>query len=387
MRIGVYSVLIAGLSMSMVLAIRAGEIDQAVSAIKGVKREGLGNEAAAKHWKDLVKAGPTAIPTMLAAFPGADATVVNWFRSAIDAIAESETKAGRKLDAAMLEQFVKEAKNDPRARLLAFELLERVEPDARKRLLPTMENDPGAGLRREAIEFALKHVDILADNSNKRIQARLGKLFDSARDVDQVESIAKKLKAVGGEEANVIEHLGLITRWEIAGPFSNAGLKGFAAPLPKVDSWKEFATGEKRGMVDLYQALEKAKGVKNNKKDAVYALCRTAIDSPSEREAEIRVASENAVKIFLNGKEVFGREEYHHGHKLDQHIARVALRNGHNVILLKILQDDLTYEWTVDWQFQCRVCDEIGGAIPMKVLTAPNAVPVAPKPKPKEEKK
>src|SRR5512143_2659797 len=110
MRIGVYSVLIAGLSMSMVLTIRAAEIDQAVSAIKGVKREGLGNEAAAKHWKDLVKAGPTAIPTILAAFAGADATVVNWFRSAIDAIAENETKAGRKLDAGMLEQFVKETK-------------------------------------------------------------------------------------------------------------------------------------------------------------------------------------------------------------------------------------------------------------------------------------
>lgn len=367
--------------------VSAAEIEDAVSAIKSVKREGVGNEAAAARWKELVQAGPSAIPTMLAAFSGSDATVVNWFRSAIDAIAEKEAMAGRKLDAEKLERFILDAKNDPRARLLAFELLERIQPDARMRLLPKMEKDPGAGLRREAIALALKYVDLLGDNSNKKIQARLRGLFDSARDVDQVEFIAKKLKQVGGEEANVIEHLGLITRWEIAGPFSNAGLKGFAASLPKIEKWTEFATAEKRGLVDLYQVLNKEKGVKNNKKDAVYALCRTMIEVPADRKAEVRMATENAVKIYVNGEEVFGREEYHHGQQLDQHIARVNLTKGRNEILIKVLQDDLTYEWTVDWHFQCRVCDEIGGAIPMKELTAPNAVPVAPKPKPKEEKK
>lgn len=364
----------------------AAEIDEALAAIKAVKREGAGNEAAAMRWKELVKSGPGAVPAILAAFPGADATAVNWFRSAIDAIAENEAKAGRKLSAEQLESFVKETKNDPRARLLAFELLERVQPDAGKRLLPAMQNDPGAGLRREAIDYALKMADILADNSNQQIQARLRALFASARDVDQVEFIAKKLKTVGDREPNVVEHLGLITRWEIAGPFSNAGLKGYAAPLPKADSWTEFATAQNRGLVDLYQALGNDKGVKNGKKEAVYALCRTAIDSPSERQAEVRVGSENAVKIYVNGEEVFGREEYHHGQKLDQHIARVTLKKGHNQILLKVLQDDLIYDWTVDWHFQCRVCDEIGGAIPMTVLTAVKAVPVAPKPEPKEKK-
>ncbi len=370
----------------MASTLSAAEIDDAVAAIKSVKRGGVGNEAAAARWKELVQAGPSAIPTMLAAFHGADATVVNWFRSAIDAIVENEANAGRKLSAETLEAFVMETKNDPRARLLAFELLERVEPDARKRLLPGMKNDPGAGLRREAIDFALKPIDLLANNSNEQLRAALRKLFVSARDVEQVETIAKKLKASGGEEPNVIEHLGLITRWEAAGPFSNAGLKGFAAPLPKVEKWREFATAEKRGLVDLYQALNKEKGVKNNKKDAVYALCRTVIDSPTARKAEVRMATENAVKIYVNGEEVFGREEYHHGQQLDQHIAHVNLKKGRNEILIKVLQDDLTFDWTVDWHFQCRVCDDIGGAIPMTVLTAPKAVPVAPKPEPKEKK-
>jgi hypothetical protein len=369
---------------SMVLG---AELDEALAAIKAVKREGAGNEIAAARWKELVKAGPQAIPTILSGFDGADATAVNWFRSAIDAIVENETKAGRKLDSGTLETFVKETRNDPRARLLAFELLDRGGPDARKRLLPGLINDPGAGIRREAIDYAMKAAEVLGDNSNERIRSAFRGLFTASRDVDQVEAIARKLKALGADEPDVIAHLGIITRWEVAGPFDNSGLKGFAAPLPKVESWKEHATGHNRGLVDLYAATGKAKGVKDKKKDAVYALCRTVIESPMERAAQVRVGSENAVKIYFNGQELFGREEYHHGHRLDQHIARVTLTKGQNEILLKVLQDDLTYDWTVDWHFQCRVCDEIGGSIPMKVLTAPKAIPVAPKPEPKEEKK
>ena len=92
------------------------------------------------------------------------------------------------------------------------------------------------------------------------------------------------------------------------------------------------------------------------------------------------------MKIYLNGEEVFARNEYHHGQKLDQHSARVMLKKGRNEVILKICQDDWTFEWTFPWQFQCRVCDEIGGAVPIKVLTAPKAVPVKPQPDPKEKK-
>ncbi len=45
----------------------------------------------------------------------------------------------------------------------------------------------------------------------------------------------------------------------------------------------------------------------------------------------------------------------------------------------------MTPEWTLTWAFQLRVCDEMGGAVPMKVLTAPNATPVKPEPPKKKE--
>jgi len=374
------------LALLEVSATTASEADAALSTIKSVKREGAGNEQAAAAWKALVKQGPDAVPAILAAFDGADATVANWLRSAIDAIAEREQADGRKLDAGKLEMFLKDTKRDPRARAFALELLAQADPEARARLLPGLLDDPSAGVRREAVAHAVKFADLLGSNADDRRRAEFQKLFKAARDVDQVEAIAKKIKELGGAEPDVIAHMGLITRWELAGPFDNSALKGFAATPPKVEAWKEFATGHPRAQVELYQAFGTAKGLKKDgKKDAVYALCRTEFDSPGERSAEIRLATQNAVKVYCNGGEVFSRDEYHHNQKLDQHIARVRLKKGRNEIVVKICQDDMTPDWTFAWEFQCRMCDEIGGAIPLKVLTAPNAVPVKPLP-PKEKK-
>jgi hypothetical protein len=357
----------------------AGEADDALAAITAVKREGAGNEAAAARWKEVVGRGPKALPAIFAACDGADATVGNWLRTAAEAITENEQKAGRTLSIEPLETFVRDTKRSARGRELAFELLMQADPAARRRLLPAMLDDPSAGLRRDAVALALDEA---------KSPEKLRPLFASARDVDQVEKIAKDL-AAAGDKPDVVGHLGLITRWQVAGPFDNSKLKGYAAPLPEKLNLIDFATAQERGVVDLYQALGKKRGLDpmTKKKDAVYAIALTRIESPTERPVQIRAATPNAVRIWLNGKEVFSRDEYHHGQRLDQHIGTGTLRKGFNEIIIKVCQDDATPDWTLTWAFQLRVCDEIGGAVPMTVLTAPNAIPVKPEPPKKEPAK
>src|SRR5262249_54025410 len=167
----------------------ATEIDNALSALKSVRREGAGNEQAAAAWKALVKQGADAVPAILAAYDGADATVANWLRSAMDAIAEREQADGRKLNAIGLETFLKDTKRDPRARAFALELLAQADPEARTRLLPRLLDDPSAGVRREAVAHAMKFADLLGSNTDDRRRAEFQKLFKSARDIDQVEAI------------------------------------------------------------------------------------------------------------------------------------------------------------------------------------------------------
>ncbi|MCX7701330.1 MAG: GerMN domain-containing protein [Gemmataceae bacterium] len=354
----------------------AGEIESALEAIKAVGREGAGNEQASRHWREIVNAGPKALLPIFQAFQGADSTTANWLRLAVEAILERETQAGRPVEKSLFESVATDRSRPAAARDLAFEVLDQLDPTARERLLPGMLNDPSARIRREAIDWALRAMPS-AD--------RLAELFTMARDIDQVERIAKELKGLG-REPDVIQHLGLITRWQIAGPFDNSGLKGFSQPLPAEVTWRDYATGHDRAVVNLYRAFNLKRGVdpETKTKAAIYALVRTEVESPTEQPVQIRAATPNAIRIWLNGQEVFAREEYHHGMKMDQHVGRGVLRAGRNEILAKICQDDRTYEWTLDWQFQMRLCDEIGGAIRVRVLTAPEAEPDKPEATKKE---
>jgi len=113
--------------------------------------------------------------------------------------------------------------------------------------------------------------------------------------------------------------------------------------------------------VDINKAIEPIKGVT--------AFGFAAVASPQERPVEIRVGSNNAVRIWLNGKEIYFREEYHHGMEMDQHVGKGTLKAGRNEILIKVCQNEQTEDWAKLWSFQLRVCDALGAAVPVTVVT------------------
>src|SRR5713101_2606420 len=115
-----------GLLAAFAAAAPAAETDALLKTIKSVKREGVGAADAGKAWAELVKQGPDALPAILAAYDGADATAANYLRTAAEAIAERESSAGRTLPAEKLEAFVKDRKNPGKGRRLAYELLASV---------------------------------------------------------------------------------------------------------------------------------------------------------------------------------------------------------------------------------------------------------------------
>lgn len=356
--------------------VQAADVGDALARIKAVKREGAGNEAAAVAWRELVKAGPEALPKILTAFDDTDPVSANWLRSVVDAICETERTANRPLPVNIFEAVLSDRKQPGLARRIAFEWFTAADPKARERLLPTMLDDPTGELRREAVAFAIERLEKATPTADG-----YKAIFSYARDVDQVEALAKKLKDLG-VVVDLNEHYGFITAWRIAGPLENTKT-AFASDQPMTAcressglTWKPYATTHRTGMVDLYTVTGKAKGVDKGtkKKDAVYALALAEIESPATRPVQIRVGSPNAVRVVLNGEQIFAREEYHHGSQIDQHIARGTLKAGANRLLIAVYQNDQTEEWTLAWQFQLRVCDDIGGAVPLKVL-APSKEP------------
>lgn len=351
-----------------------------LSQIKAVAKEGAGNQEAGAAWKELVSLGGEAIVPTLTAMDDASPPAANWLRAAVNALAEKEKAAGKKLPAHDLEAFVNDQKHNPAARRIAYELLVQIDPKTPDRLLPGMLNDPSGELRRDAVAAAMTTAEELQGVDAK---ARYAKLFAAVRDEDQAKKIAAALEKHGGK-ADVVAQFGIVTKWVLAGPFDGPSASGFKTvyqPEEKLDlaatypgkggttvKWSPFTVEvdprnydlEKVGEVDLNKAIGKIK-------DAVtYAY--TVLETDKELPVEIRYGCINASKLFLNSKPVFAREEYHHGEVFDQYVAKVTLKPGKNDLLLKVCQNDQKEDYAQVWQFKLRVCDATGGPVPVKVV-------------------
>jgi hypothetical protein len=237
-----------------------------------------------------------------------------------------------------------------------------------------MLHDPSPELRRDAVALAITNAEAVQRKGDKKqTAAAFRRALQGACDQDQVDAVAKQLKALG-EPVNLVNHFGLLKTWFLVAPFDNTGQGGFPIVYPPekgVDlkavytgkggakaRWSEHTTDDPYGIVDLNKVLGKQKST------VAYAFA--VINVPRERRVQLRLGCINASKIFLNGREVFGRDEYHHGMRLDQYTCPATLKGGRNELLLKICQNNQTEAWALDWKFQLRLTDFAGAAVPWK---------------------
>jgi hypothetical protein len=359
-------------------------VADSLPAILAVDHEGKGNAAATRAWSVVAAAEPSALPAILGAMDGANPLAANWLRAAVDAVA-SRSGDG-KLPVDDLVRFLGETKHDPRARRLAFDLVKGADPARAEKLLDGMTDDPSVELRRDAVAKIITAADVLKSGDKKaEALAAYQKAFAASRNVGQIKSLATTIRELGGT-VDVSGHFGFIRRWQIVGPFDNTEGKGFAAIYPpeqKLDlsaalegkegkvSWQPVETGDEYGVVNVNLVYPPppppadAKPVEGSKEGlkGVIAYAVTDFVSAEDRPAEIRLGCKNAWKIWLNGRPVFEREEYHRGMEIDQYILPVQLEKGPNTILVKLCQDEQRKPWTTEWEFQLRVCDGVGTAI------------------------
>lgn len=362
----------------LLLSAHAQEKDPAplLAKIKAVKTEGEGNVEASAAMKALVGLGQPALLPSLAAMTENEAIVNNWLRAAVDAVAEKIVLSKQTLPLKELEAFVKDHKNSGPGRRAAYEWLVRGDSTAPDRLLPQMLDDPAGELRRDAVAVLIKLGDTIPKDKKEDAIKIYRKALTSARDSDQVDGLAKKLDTLG-EKVDLASHYGFIMTWQLLTPFDNTAGVGYQASYPPEKQvepgkvykgkngaeakWVDHTTTDPRGLVDLNKALGKLKGT--------VAYAYVVVDSPKEQPVQLRAGCINALKIYLNGKQAFGREEYHHGMSMDQHVGFGTLKAGRNEILVKICQNEQTDSWAQDWKFQLRLCDALGTAVPFKVVT------------------
>lgn len=370
---------IALLAFPILAADGPTDLQSALKKLRAVEAEGKGNREATAAWQSLAKLEAAQLPDLLAGMDGAGPLAENWLRSAADAIAERTLKSGGKLPVMPLEKFLRDQSHSPRARRVAFEWLVKSDPSAKDRLIPTFVDDSSVELRREAVAALLAKLEGVKDNSE--LIAGYQKALDAARDLDQIESIAKKLVGLKAEP-KLSEKLGFVQNWKVVAPFDNVKRVGFDTAFPpekaidlkasypgkeaaKIE-WSDLAAGVnanepspgKVGLVDLKKKYDNLKGV------VAYAYCE--VEAEKAGPVEFRLGTYNANKLWVNGQLVMANDVYHGGMEVDQYVARGNLKAGKNTILLKIAQNEQTEPWTHVWQFQFRICDAIGTPIPLK---------------------
>jgi hypothetical protein len=372
----------------------ASKAEALLKIIKTVGREGAGNAEAARAWKDLVALGPEALLDILAAMDDRDPVTSNWLGAAAEAIVEKDKEFLARRNE--VTAFIARRSNPGVGRRLAFEMMARFDALATARMLRKMLDDPDPELRRAAVALALSSAEawgergrelagtaggvltvaveaahFVKEKNRPTVVAAYRQALAGAVDQDQVEAAARALKPLG-VDIDLARHFGVVRRWQLVTPFDNGDGVGFKAVYPpekgvdvkvvyngKDDEdarWSQHVARDPLGNVDLNKVLGKKKGV------VAYAFA--VVEATEAREVEIRSGSPNALKIFLNGKEVFTHEEYHHGMRLDQFVCRGNLKKGRNEILVKICQNEQSEVWAQSWIFQVRLCNATGEAVP-----------------------
>ena len=289
------------------------------------------------------------------------------------ALAQDEAKRSDLLEE---EALTAESRGDYEAALEAYE-------KAFAESVKEAGNAPDAKSRAKDLakaEFHLEKIGRLTEKTSRFVKTRVfltGIGTDAVGPslkawIDWYTARARVAEGKLAEARALLGDLGFLTDWWIAGSFDNERGGGFAkvyAPesgaidldakmkgKEREVEWRHVVETPIFGYFDLNALL------RPNDQCLAYAV--TYVHSPEDRDAALRVASDEAVKAFLNGREVLAKDA-ERGCGFDQDVVGVRLRKGWNRLTLKVC------ERTGAWGFRARFTTP--GGVPMTGLTVGNA--------------
>jgi HEAT repeat protein len=220
----------------------------------------------------------------------------------------------------------------------------------------------------EAFAAVVAIANSLAQKGNKSEAVELLKSAIAKRMPRDLGFQAAQILARLGEDPSAMpRQSGFIVRWWLLGPLPNPDNRAFdqafidETSVPNLNElvrldrrqlrWQEYRTIDPQGIVDLRRIFRQTEDV------ACYAYTEFVVEN--EMEAELRVGSDDSVKVWLNGKLVhqFGGMR---GLSVDQDRIRVKLQKGINRLLLKVTQGG------GGWEFCVRLVDLQGNPIPYR---------------------
>lgn len=352
--------------------------DPALATLLQADRTNVGSEDLQIAWQAVSQWPAGRLGEVLEAVEEANPVSLNWMRSAIDGMME---RPEFQTPTTELVQVVQDTNRKYASRRIAWELLDSADPGLMESITDHLITDPIAAFRRPAIEKQIALANTLEKKSAERKKILL-EAFQSARDEDQVGSIARVLDLEYGEKPDLAKHFGFVINWHVVGPFANIEEAGFHevyspelltasdfdgngtrlesleyTAMDRKLRWQKQLAIQETGELDLNQCLGKEKEVVG------YGVA--VFNSDDGGPAEIRLRMQNAFKLWFNGDLIQSQPIGHTGNSFDQYVNPVTLKKGQNMILIKSCQNKppQEIEWYDTWHFNVRICDSSGTAI------------------------
>lgn len=342
--------------------------DGSIRQLLAVGSDAAGVETARKAVDDLVTVGPKALIAILDAIPEGDVVKANWLRAAVERIVTNAIREKRALPIDELLRLVQDAKRPGRARRLALEALEKAQPGTTAKLTEGWLADPEFGA--DAVADRMEKAAALETNDQEAAIKLYRQAFDNVTDFTQCLAVAQRLKALN-ITVDPLTRLGVVREWLVIGPFDDPDEKGFAKVFPpetKIDragsyegkggmiAWKRHVSEAPDGRVDLLKAIGPSEGAVGYG----VAVIRVAKD----KEVEVRCGGDDNIAVWVNGVKAIDHGAYRSHLRVDWHRAKVRLKAGENVILVKVCQCPAPKEKAPGppnkWEFLLRLVDNEG---------------------------
>ena len=367
--------LVALLMMGPGLA--ADELDDAIRDVSQVSENADGSAAAARAVQLLKQQQVDFLPRLMEAMDTDNIVAANWYRQAYETIVARELAGDDpQLPTDFLRTLVLDQQRQGRLRRLAWDLLDSVDPDFRQTYLKSLLADPE--FSSDAVALTMQAAArLLADDKQLLAVEKYRQAFEASRQSGQIIAAADQLARLE-HPVDIIQHMGLLNRWYLLGPFDAPGFSGFKTSFPpqkKVDlaaqydgkdgqqiRWRPVQTSDRLGQLNLIQEIAAVK-------EAVgYAYAE--VHSPRTQAAELRCGADDNMTVWINGKLAFSRGQWLNGTRLDRFSSPIQLRKGTNKILIKICQGPQHKNPAVpnNWSMQLRLCNASGGSIGVRTL-------------------
>jgi hypothetical protein len=353
-------------------------VAEQLAVIARVGPLGTGSSEARIARDALARRGPEILPALLVAMDTRNLVAANWYRTVFEEIVNRESaQESIKQTPAFVLEYAGDARRAGRPRRLALALVERYKVGFTATWIAERLGDPEFGY--EAVAHALAAGEqALRDKNTALAKSEFRKAFEYARDGNQVSQAAAKLKTLG-ESVDAVKHLGMVVDWWLVGPFEAPEKTGFARvfePEQRVDlaatysgkdgksiGWIPHHASDKLGQLNLIDA------VATTREAVAYAYVE--IEVPQAQSAQVRCGADDNCTIWLNGRKVFGREQWLNGTRFDRFITPITLSTGKNAFLVKICQGPQHRDPEVPnpWSLQLRLCDAEGRGIAFRPLS------------------